>query len=121
LGRLLPPEGDFLAIIVDALGGNDQITVGPTVIKSVWVDAGAGDDVVQIRSGRPILTDQTEKPERNDEPGEAFDLGRIDGDLTFTGLTLDSPTDEDWYVFVLGQTPQQGDSLTISGLSDQDE
>jgi len=25
----LPPEGDFLAIIIDTLGGNDRIFVGP--------------------------------------------------------------------------------------------
>ena len=33
--------GEFLAIIIDALDGNDTITVGPAVQKSVCVDAGA--------------------------------------------------------------------------------
>ena len=42
LSNLLPPEGDFLAIIIDALDGNDEVTVGPTVVKSVWIDGGAG-------------------------------------------------------------------------------
>ena len=48
--NLVPPEAEFDAIIIDALGGNDQITVGPTVQKTVWIDAGAGDDRVVIRS-----------------------------------------------------------------------
>jgi hypothetical protein len=47
--------------------------VGPTVLKSVWVDAGPGDDRVEIRSGRPILADAAEGPNRNDEPPDAFD------------------------------------------------
>jgi len=59
--RLLPPEGDFQAIIIDALDGDDQITVGPTVLKSVWIDAGKGDDRVTIKavlkgaSGRDLI------------------------------------------------------------------
>ncbi len=48
LASLIPPEGDFQVILIDALGGNDQVTVGPTVQKSVWIDAGAGDDQVEI-------------------------------------------------------------------------
>src|SRR6185503_12153963 len=71
---LLPPEGDFLAIIVDALGGDDRITVGPTVQKTVWVDAGAGDDQVQILSGYAILVDQAEQGTRNDSQAHAFTL-----------------------------------------------
>ena len=46
IANLLPPEGDFLVILIDALGGNDQIIVGPTVQKTVWVDAGDGTDYV---------------------------------------------------------------------------
>ncbi|MEZ6089230.1 MAG: hypothetical protein R3C05_14605 [Pirellulaceae bacterium] len=42
IAGLLPPEGNFSVILVDALAGNDRVTVGPTVQKSVWVDAGAG-------------------------------------------------------------------------------
>ncbi len=75
LGGLLPPEGDFLAIIVDALDGNDRVNVGPTVVKTVWVDAGAGDDRVEIASGSPVLIDGAERPQRNDAPANAFDLG----------------------------------------------
>ncbi len=53
-GGLLPDEGDFLAIIIDALGGDDQITVGPTVQSTVWIDAGAGNDRVEIKAGNAI-------------------------------------------------------------------
>ncbi len=74
LAGLLPPEGDFLAIVVDALRGNDHVTVGPTVQKTVWVDAGPGDDRVEIISGKPILTDQTEGLLRNDTLDTAADL-----------------------------------------------
>ena len=77
VGDLLPDEGDFLAIIIDALGGNDVITVGPTTQKTVWTDAdaGAGDDIVDIQAGNSILIDQTELGTRNDIASEAFPLG----------------------------------------------
>ncbi|MHC4716666.1 MAG: FG-GAP-like repeat-containing protein, partial [Planctomycetota bacterium] len=74
LGSLLPPEGDFLAILVDALGGNDRVDVGPTVQKTVWIDAGPGDDHVEIASGKAILTDRTEGDTRNDQLDGAFAL-----------------------------------------------
>ena len=35
-GGLLPDEGDFMVILIDALGGHDQVTVGPTVQRTVW-------------------------------------------------------------------------------------
>ena len=76
-GNLLPQEGDFIAIIVDALGGNDQINVGPTVQKTVWVDAGPGDDTVQFTSGNAILSDVAERPNRNDIPDFATTLGTV--------------------------------------------
>ncbi|MBI4579875.1 MAG: hypothetical protein HY718_09245, partial [Planctomycetes bacterium] len=120
LKRLLPPEGDFLAIIIDALGGNDQVTVGPTVVKSVWIDAGPGDDRVEIRSGSPILPDATEGATRNDDPQDAFDLGAVSSTATFTGLTIDNPEDADWYLFTLGFAPQAGDTLRLAGLTAQD-
>ncbi|MCY2989541.1 MAG: hypothetical protein NTY19_16945, partial [Planctomycetota bacterium] len=81
-GGLLPPEGDFLAIIIDALGGNDQITVGPTVQKTVWIDAGAGDDRVEILSGNVILSDQSETGARNDTSATAFGLATTPGTIT---------------------------------------
>lgn len=52
LGSLLPPEGDFQAIIVDALAGNDTITVEATVQKTVWIDGGAGDDEITVEPTR---------------------------------------------------------------------
>jgi Ca2+-binding RTX toxin-like protein/Leucine-rich repeat (LRR) protein len=120
---LLPPEGDFEAIIIDALAGNDQITVGPTVQKSVWIDGGSGDDQVNIKSGNPILPDQTEGAARNDTQQTAHDLiadpnvGPIAGSTLLTGLTIDNPHDEDWYKIRFATAPQSGDSLTISGLA----
>ena len=72
----LPPEDDFLAIIVDALGGNDVINIGPTVQVSVWTDAGFGDDIVNTASGNSILPDSTEQGGRNDVPASSYSLGR---------------------------------------------
>ena len=106
---LLPPEGEFLAIIVDALQGDDEIIVGPTVQKTVWVDAGPGDDRVEILSGNAILTDRAEigAPEgrprgRNDIPQQAFDIdltnSNVDG-VILSNLTIDNPRDEDWFRF----------------------
>ncbi|WP_291986182.1 PA14 domain-containing protein [Luteitalea sp.] len=120
LASLLPPEGDFLAIIIDALAGNDRITVGPTVTKSVWTDAGADDDTVLIVSGSPILTDGAEGATRNDVQANAFDLGSVATSSIFTGLTLDGPDDIDWYRLALGYTPASGDVLTVASLSRDD-
>ena len=72
---LLPPEGDFMAILIDALAGDDRVTIGPTVHKTVWVDAGPGDDHVEILAGNAILVDRAEQGTRNDLPGDAFRLG----------------------------------------------
>ncbi|MGI0501371.1 calcium-binding protein, partial [Limnospira platensis] len=72
----LPPEDDFLAIIIDALGGNDIINIGPTVQVSVWTDVGTGDNIVNTMSGNSILPDKTEQGGRNDNPEMAFSLGR---------------------------------------------
>ena len=87
------------------------------------MDAGPGDDRVEIRSGRPILVDAAEGRTRNDRArAMRFRSGRrSNSDTTFTGLTLDSPTDEDWYLFTLGRTPQAGDLLTVNSLSEQDQ
>ncbi|MBI1842588.1 MAG: hypothetical protein HYR88_17250, partial [Verrucomicrobia bacterium] len=127
MSNLLPPEGDFSVIVIDALAGADQITVGPTVQKSVWIDAGAGDDKVEILSGPAILADQTESRPvnginvRNDASEFAFPLGSVTGFLTplarstrYQGLTLDNPQDQDCYAFQLGVTPGSGDVLNVS-------
>lgn len=75
LSRLLPPEGDFRAIIIDALAGDDKVFVGPTVQKTVWIDAGDGDDRVQIATGRSILIDQTDSIDaRNDTIENSYTL-----------------------------------------------
>ena len=86
LSRLLPPEDDFRVIVVDALAGDDIVSVGPTVQKTVWVDAGAGDDEVTIQSGRSILIDQTDSlASRNDLAETAY---RLSGPLAITGQSI---------------------------------
>jgi len=117
LGTLLPPEGDFLAIIIDALDGNDEINVGPTVIKSVWTDAGKGDDVVKYAAGSPILTDKADTPARNDTTDHAYGLDTISKSTRIEGLTLDSSDDVDWFSFTLGFTPRAGDTISTISLS----
>ncbi len=132
VSRLLPPEDDFLAIIIDALEGNDQITVGPTVTKSIWTDAGPGDDRVEYVSGQPILTDQTDTRTGNEvgngDRTQAFDIGRrlepdtgrLGGQYSVIGLTIDSPGDQDWYQFQLATSPVPGDALQITSISPDD-
>ncbi|HEX2473147.1 MAG TPA: calcium-binding protein, partial [Lacipirellulaceae bacterium] len=124
-GGLLPDEGDFLAIIIDALRGDDRITVGPTVQSTVWIDAGAGDDHVEIKAGNAILIDQTERPTRNDGPNQPFDLpsavvpapanGALSQGVKFTGLTIDNPNDIDWYTFALASP--NGAQLLLSSIA----
>lgn len=100
---LLPPEGDFLAIIVDAKAGDDRVYVGPTVQRTVWVAAGDGDDRVEFSGGTAILADLAEADGRNDVAGDpsdassAYDLPNLTESTLLTNLTLDSPTDVDWY------------------------
>ncbi len=128
-GGLLPPEGDFLAIIIDGLKGNDVINVGPTVQTSVWVDGGPGDDVVQVAPGHAILIDQTERPRRNDQAIRSFELVRATGStgtalntsVIFSGLTIDNPNDVDWYrasfSVTAGATLSLGSLALTDGLS----
>ncbi|MEF8756274.1 MAG: PKD domain-containing protein [Accumulibacter sp.] len=122
----LPPEGDFMAIIIDALDGNDRITIGPTVLKTVWVDAGKGDDRVEIKSGRPILIDKADKQGgdlalRNDTPERAYQLAAlpINQSVRFTGLSMDSPADVDWYQFRLADV-HSNDRIVLDSWSDED-
>ncbi|MEQ1825436.1 MAG: LamG-like jellyroll fold domain-containing protein, partial [Pirellula sp.] len=137
LNSIVPPEGDFQVILIDALGGNDQVTVGPTVQKSVWVDGGAGDDRIEIRAGNAILVDKTESSSgpalrgRNDIPAQAFrltsanagqliavdgTLANVDG-LEFNGLTMDSPTDVDWYRFTLAANASPSSVIQLASGS----
>jgi Ca2+-binding RTX toxin-like protein len=127
IAAMLPPEDDYLAIIIDALGGNDTIIVGPTVDKTVWIDAGDGDDVVRIESGTAILTDGTENIGLPGKPirklaTDAFALaspgttqGTLSANLRLQGLTLSTPEDEDWFVFTLASAP--GATASINALS----
>src|SRR4029453_1435939 len=78
------------------------------------------DDHVEIKSGSPVLIDSAEGPQRNDAPANAFDLGTVAASTVFTGLTLDSPQDQDWFAFRLGSAPRPGDTVTIAGLSKND-
>ncbi len=137
LASIIPPEGDFQVILIDALGGNDQITIGPTVQKSVWVDAGPGDDQVEILAGNAILVDKTENSTgrglsgRNDIPAQAFTLTQstsgqfqaFDGTaattdgLEFNDLTIDNPADIDWYRFTLAATPGASSAIQLASGS----
>lgn len=114
ISTLLPPEDDFAAIFIDAMAGDDEITVGPTVQKSVWTDAGSGNDVVRIEPGSALLIDTADRQGntyagRNDTVTSAYELRDVDTgaallqrSLVFADLTLDSPSDVDWFRFELG-------------------
>ena len=105
LAGLLPPEEAYAAILIDALKSDDEIVVGPTVQKSVWIDAGDGNDRVTIANGvnGVILTDTTELGSggRNDTEATAHDFGSLSGDTALRGLTLDNadPGNVDFYRF----------------------
>ena len=103
-------------------------------MKSVWVDAGAGDDRVEYASGRPILTDRADGATadgytgaRNDTVARAFPLNDaagfsrgLSGDQLVTGLTLDGPSDEDWFSFSLATKPIAGSRLHLTSVSPLD-
>ncbi len=126
---LLPPEDEYLAIIIDALDGDDEITVGPTVQKTVWIDAGDGDDRVEIVSGNAILIDRAEigTPQgglrgRNDTAAQAFDLdieGPNSDGVILTNLTIDNPNDTDWFRFTPQLSLSQA-SIRVAGNSPDD-
>jgi Ca2+-binding RTX toxin-like protein/PKD repeat protein len=117
LGEILPTEGDFFAIIIEALAGNDEVIIGPTVQKTVWVDAGPGDDTVSYEPGKAILVDQTET---NNTRASAYDFQTISGNSLLKGLTIHSPGDQDWYAFRLASPAQAGDVLRITSISPDD-
>ncbi|HXW10699.1 MAG TPA: hypothetical protein VD737_08795, partial [Steroidobacteraceae bacterium] len=149
LEGLVPQGGGVEVIIIDALGGDDLITVGPTVQHSVWIDAGDGDDVVKIQGGEVILSDKTELVQpsnpvpvegdeaRNDSAASAFYLSQdpfaahpanevaLPGSTTFSGLNIDNPDDEDWYKFSIADDDGdglvgEGALLTLGSVSDND-
>ncbi len=126
-GDLLPPEGDFLAIVVSAGDGDDQVFVGPTVQKTVWVSAGAGDDRVEYSSGTAILVDIADSDPRNEVVGDAndftaaYDLDRIRDSVYYEKLTLDSPDDVDWFTFTVDELRFDDDAqFVVDSLSDED-
>ncbi len=131
-GNVLPPEGDYLAIIVDAKAGDDQVFVGPTVQRSVWVSAGEGNDRVEFASGTPLLVNLADTDPRNEVSGDpddfsnAFTLDAIDGTTLFTDLTLDSPSDVDWFEIDFSQFPglrfgTDGGAITVDSVSADDQ
>ena len=120
--RVFGPEASFDAIIIDALGGADSITIGETVQTTVWADGGAGNDTMVIQPQRSFLPDLTDGfGDRNDTPQTAFNLGTISGSVLFDGLTLDSnrpeSPDNDYYAFRLSAAPVVGDVLTVTPSS----
>ncbi len=121
--QILPPEGDYLAIVIDAKEGNDEIYVGPTVQRSVWVAAGDGDDRVEFSSGAAPLVDLADADRRNEvagnavDPARAFDLETIDRTTLYTGLTIDSPEDVDWFEVDFGTPPQSSGSIRVDSIS----
>lgn len=128
--KLLPDAGpgqEFLsAIYIDAMAGDDDITVGSTVQTSVWVNAGDGDDKVRVEPGVALLADKADRQgsdgsRRNDELATAWILERAVGlfatPVRYTDLTLDNPRDVDW--FVLGGDGRSAALQTLS-LSDDD-
>ena len=133
-GDLLPSEGDYLAIIIDAGDGDDQVFVGPTVQRSVWVAAGDGDDRVEFASGVSLLVDLADTEGRNEVAGDASDFSnafllpgdgdgsRIEQTTLFTNLTIDNPRDVDWYEINM-QGIEFGDDgkVIVDSISDDDE
>ena len=51
---------DVLAIVIDTAGGDDEVLVGETVQKTVWITTGAGNDTAQLEPQRSFLPDNTE-------------------------------------------------------------
>ena len=91
--------------------------------KTVWIDAGAGDDTVTIAGGNVILSDKAEFfDQRNDTQASAYVLGNptLDQTATYAGLTIDNPDDVDWFKFVLAHTPGANAKLTLDSQSSQD-
>ena len=126
------PEA-FDAIIVDALGGDDTITIGETVQRTVWVDGGAGDDKIIASPTLAFLPDRTDPAphlvngvlvnERNDSQfpaasgTKAYEFAPIAGNATWTDLTIDSnrsdQPDVDWYKFHFATAPSAFDYVRV--------
>ncbi|HEY4634689.1 MAG TPA: hypothetical protein VIH00_12310, partial [Candidatus Limnocylindrales bacterium] len=122
LEGLLPAEGDFDVILIDALGGDDFVSVGPTVQKTVWIDAGFGNDRVVIAGGKVVLADRAEFLEmRNDTAENAYLLdSSLSSSGSYTGLTIDNPEDVDWFRFALENAPGEGARVILDSESSLD-
>ena len=57
---MLPEETEIWAIIIDALDGADEVIVGPTVKRSVWIDGGPGNDRIVVQPGTGLWTDKAD-------------------------------------------------------------
>ena len=126
-GDLIPPEGDYLAIIIAAKEGDDQVFVGPTVQRTVWVAAGDGDDRVEFSGGAAILADLADSDSRNEVAGSPDDssaahlLEPIEVTKLFANLTLDNPSDVDWFAFDLTGELSPEAELIVDSLGEEDE
>ncbi|MBK8019206.1 MAG: hypothetical protein IPK20_22745 [Betaproteobacteria bacterium] len=120
--QILGGEGDYDVILIDSLGGDDRVSVGPTVQKTVWVDAGDGDDTVLMRSGQAILVDAADRDKRNDVRGLAQSLGTgpLTQNTTVQGLTIDNPLDADWFRFSLASAAGAGARVRLNSASSLD-
>ncbi|MEQ1830332.1 MAG: hypothetical protein ABL921_30525, partial [Pirellula sp.] len=56
----------------------------------------------------------------NGDSGHAYDFGRLAGEKLFSGLTIDSPTDIDWYKFHFATIPGAGEEIRVRSISSND-
>ena len=87
------PSRDYLVpMIIDAFGGDDVITIDPDVQRTVWIDAGPGDDSVSIFSGDSNSMDVILGGDGNDTlaggPGSDWIFGEAGDDWPTGGLDL---------------------------------
>lgn len=133
LEGLLPSEGDIDAILIDALGGNDRISVGPTTQLTVWIDAGDGNDRVLVQGGEIILSDLADLQfARNDNADTAYFISDTPFDAppdnqtvlsqnaVLSGFTMDSPDDVDFFRFTLLGVPEETARIALESASDLD-
>ncbi len=116
--KLFQTPEDFDAIIVDAGAGDDQVYIGETVQRTVWVDGGAGNDKILAAPTLAFMPDATDKVgNRNDTKAQARALETISGNVAWTGLTIDSnrsdQPDVDWYTLQFTTAPSPGDTLRV--------
>ena len=77
-----------------------------------------------LSSGNPILIDQTDNRNNgigNGNRDNAYDFGELSTEKQFQGLTIDSPSDVDWYKFRLSEALSAGQLIRLTSLSPADE